>query len=46
MNSYQFVKNIGTGSYGNILLMKKNNSYYAMKNESNDMKNDKEKQML
>jgi NIMA (never in mitosis gene a)-related kinase len=47
MNSYQFVKNIGTGSYGNILLVKKENRYYAMKELNlNDMKNDKEKQML
>lgn len=47
MNSYKFIKNIGTGSYGNILLVKKNNEYYAMK-ELNlaDMKNDKEKKML
>ena len=47
MNSYQFIKNIGTGSYGNILLVKKNNYYYAMKELNlDDMKNDKEKQML
>lgn len=47
MNSYQFMKNIGTGSYSNILLVKKNNYYYAMKELNlNDMKNNKEKQML
>ncbi len=47
MNSYKYIKTIGTGSYGNILLVKKDNNYYAMKELNlEDMKNDKEKQML
>ena len=47
MNSYKYIKTIGTGSYGNILLVKKDNNYYAMKELNlEEMKNEKEKQML